>query len=284
VLTYEGFSGVQYLSPLAIPSAIPSMIEKGGLLGVDNPRDRGYIFHSKPFIILSAVAIVLVVIGITVGLSVTLNSKKDEHNGIDRVPIGASKIEGTDVYTQGTGDSVVVVLPDINGLSVNVMAIATFFSEGRFTAIVIDYFNGNPKVRPPANVSLLYATNVITNLYQRGYKSIQVQGYCYGGRVGVSLCSAHNLTKTCVVAHPSSLTNDDAQLIVQPMFFEIPSSDNGFNATYMAPFYNTTLQQRGIPAEFKIYPNTTHGFAVSGTNEQKQICMQDSLNWFLNHK
>jgi len=256
--------------------------EKGGLLGVEIPRgERGYLFHSKLFIILSAVVIVFVVIGVTVGLSVALN-KKDEKK-VDRIPTGLSNIEGTDVYAVGSADDVIVILPDINGLSEDVQGIASYFSEGGFTAIVIDYFNGNISVRPPANVSLNYSVNVINNLYRRGYKSIQAQGYCYGGRVGVSLCSQKNLTKTCVVAHPSSLTQDDASLIIKPMFFEMPSTD-GFNA--LAPYFNSTLRERGIRAEFKIYPNTTHGFAVNGAINpaQKQICMQDSLSWFKDNK
>ena len=126
----------------------------------------------------------------------------------------------------------------------------------------------------------------------------------------MSLCSQLNLTKTCVVAHPSryilitlltslclppltsfscfliygylfSLTNDDASLIIKPMFFEMPSNDT-FNALapylYISPlpsllllfsissllfslhflmkerYFNTTLQTRGIRAEFKMYP------------------------------
>lgn len=54
-------------------------------------------------------------------------------------------------------------------------------SKGGFTAILIDYFNGNISVRPPANVSLYYSQSVINELHKRGYTNIQAQGYCYGG-------------------------------------------------------------------------------------------------------
>lgn len=50
-----------------------------------------------------------------------------------------------------------------------------------FTSILIDYFNGNISNRPAASVALSYSVSIINNLHKRGYKSIQAQGYCYGG-------------------------------------------------------------------------------------------------------
>jgi len=226
------------------------------------------------------------IVGIVIGIYVTVMMTRDDSKEINRVPTGLSKLAGTDVWTVGAWNNVVLVLPDINGLSDNAKGIATYFSnEGNFTTIIVDYFNGNISNRPAANVSLFYTTNVITELYKRGYTNIQAQGYCYGGRVGVSLSSMPDMIKTCVVAHPSSLNGNDPNLIIKPMFFELASSDNGFNMS-MTTLFNTTLLSRGITAEFKIYPNTTHGFAVSNTTNpvQKQIALQDSLNWFLANK
>jgi len=198
----------------------------------------------------------------------------------NRVTVGASVIEGTYVWTAGTADSVIVLLPDINGNSPQAQVLAQNMSEADFTVIIIDYFNGNISNRPPTNVSLSYSLNVIKELYSRGYTDIQAQGYCYGGRVGVSLASMNDTVRTCVVAHPASLTNDDASLIIRPMFFEMPSNDT-FNS--LAPYFNTTLSLRGITATFKTYPNSTHGFAVSDTINpvQKTVALQDSINWFV---
>lgn len=49
------------------------------------------------------------------------------------------------------------------------------------------------------------------------------------GRVGASLCSMTDLVRTCVVAHPSSLVQNDANLIIKPMFFELASNDTGID-------------------------------------------------------
>jgi len=205
---------------------------------------------------------------------------------IDKLPPGSYKVTGTDVYVTGTADPVIVLLPDINGMSVQVKKIADFFAQGGFTAIVIDYFNGDPRNasdpdwnnRHPANLSLALAHGVISDLHRRGYLSIQAQGYCYGGRIGVSL-SFNNTIRSGAVAHPSSLVAGDALLISKPFFFEMPSTDT-FNS--LAPYFNQTLQERKIPSQFKTYPNTTHGFAVSDTINptQKAIAMEDSLKWF----
>jgi len=248
------------------------------------------LFRHKVITISMGLIVGLVCVGVVVGLSFSMNTTNTENgnvetkgflrNTINRVPEGQSVIEGTQVWTVGTDDSVIVILPDINGNSPDAQGIARNFSQGGFTAIIIDYFNGNISFRPAANVSLFYSTNVIKNLYSRGYTDIQAQGYCYGGRVGVSLASMNNTIRTCVVAHPSSLTNDDASLIIQPMFFEMPSNDTFTNT--LATYFNTTLLARGMKSVFKTYPNTTHGFAVSSTSNpaQKAIALQDSINWF----
>jgi len=212
---------------------------------------------------------------------------------INHIPTGSYKIGGTDVYVVGTSDSVILIMPDIYRMSVEVKQIADFYSQGGFTVVVVDYFNGDPRTnvsdptwnnRHPANLSLALASSVIGELSSRGYSNLQVQGYCYGGRIGVSLSFANSIAimRSVVVAHPSSLVNSDATLIATPIFFVMPASDN-FNS--MAPYFNTTLNTRGISSMFKIYPNTTHGFAVSVTNNpvQKQIAMNDSLSWFHKH-
>jgi len=245
---------------------------------------------------LAAVGLVLVVTAIAYTASTSDADIDNEDMGpghqthIDRVPPGSYKLTGTDVYCSGDADPLIVLLPDINGMSTEVKAIADFYAKGGFTAVVIDYFNGDPRNisdptwndRHPANKSLALAVSVVEDLLQRGYRSIQAQGYCYGGRTGVSLAST-KLVRGAVVAHPSSLVKDDASLVIQPMFFVMPAIDT-FNA--LAPFFNETLASRGIPAEFKIYPNSTHGFAVSSTTNpfQKARAMNDSLSWFHEHK
>jgi len=203
---------------------------------------------------------------------------------------GYCKIAGTDCYVAGGDAHLIVLLPDIFGMSSQAVSLATSFAQGGFTVILIDYFNGDvPKntsdtdwfARHPANLSLA-ATNAVLAEIAQGYTSIQAQGYCYGGRIGVSL-SFNNTVKSVVVAHPSLLVANDSLWISQPIFFEQAETDT-FNA--IAPYFQTTLNERGIPNQFKIYPNTSHGFAVSDTINptQKAIALQDSLKWFQDHK
>jgi len=229
------------------------------------------------------------VVATIIVVSVVIFRRADE---IDKLIPGSYKVSGVDVYVVGTADNVILIMPDIYGMSVEVKQIADFYSSGDFTVVVVDYFNGDPRTnvsdptwndRHPANKSLALANDVIANVKARGYINLQVQGYCYGGRTGVSLTFVNNTTpphiRSAVVAHPANLNQADASLILTPIFFVMPAVD-GFNS--LAPYFNTTLTQRKIYSEFKIYPNTTHGFAVSATSNpvQKQIALKDSLTWF----
>jgi dienelactone hydrolase len=253
----------------------------------------GYSRPSKQFLhtrnlIMGAAAIVAVIIII---VCVAVFAGANEPAVIEPLQPGSYKIAGTDVYVTGNSAPVIFIMPDIYGMSVEAKQVADFYAKGGFTVVLVDYFNGDPRTnmsdpdwnnRHPANLSLALANGVIAEVKRKGYSDMQVQGYCYGGRVGVSLIFQGTTMRSAVVAHPSSLVPADASAIMAPIFFVMPAVDN-FNG--MSQQFNTTLMERNIPAQFKIYPNTTHGFAVSATinPEQKQIAMQDSLNWFQAH-
>jgi len=222
------------------------------------------------------------------------NDHNTNHNEIDRLPVGLYKIADTDCYVVGDTDDIIFIMPDIYGMSEDVKKIANFYANGGFTTVVVDYFNGDPRtnrsdpswnIRHPANLSLALANGVIGDTIKRGYRNFQVQGYCYGGRIGVSLTFKNKAfqLRAAVVAHPSSLVSSDADLIDVPISFVMPEVDT-FNS--LAPYFNQTLTARHIPSLFKIYPNTTHGFAASSTQNpvQQKIAMQDSLKWFKQHQ
>jgi len=206
------------------------------------------------------------------------------------LPPGSYKIAGTDVYVTGSSGSVLFIMPDAYGMTVEVKQIADYYaSKGGFVVVVVDYFNGDPRNasdpgwgnRHPANQSLALASAVIADVRRRGYSEFQLQGYCWGGRVSVSLTFANNsaLPQSVVVAHPSSLVQADANQIMIPISFVQPENDPGFND--IASYFNTTLIDRHITSQFKIYPGTYHGFAVNNNNTvQKKIAMDDSLVWF----
>jgi len=235
-------------------------------------------------ILIVGVILVLVVI-VIVGVFLAERGK----DKIDRLPVGTYTIAGTDVYVVGLSDPVILIMPDINGMSANAKQIADYYAQGGFTVVLVDYFNGDPRTnasdptwndRHPANLSLALTNGVIADIKSRGYSNFHVQGYCYGGRIAVSLTFAKSIVslQSVTVAHPSNLVNEDASMITTPIFFVMPAVD-GFNN--LAPYFKTTLDDRKIVSLFKTYPNTTHGFAVSGTNpEQKQIAMKDSIDWF----
>lgn len=193
----------------------------------------------------------------------------------------------------------ILLLPDIFGAGDDVKGIAQYYARFGFTAVVLDYFNGDPYdgqedlnewlKRHPTALTTRYVLRSVGALRAQGYTSIQVMGYCYGGKSSVVLASMREIgaggVQSVVVAHPSFLTTEEANWIERPMFFVMPSTDGFTQDLY--PHWQRVLASRRIAAQFRVYPNTTHGFTVKATTpaqwEQKAQVLQDTLQWFLMH-
>jgi len=216
---------------------------------------------------------------------------------IDRFPIGWMNISGSAVLIAGTGDSVILLLPDVFGPTSDVIGVGMQYAAAGFTVLMIDEYDGQPwngqgsvdiwKSYHPFTAIMLKVGLIIAEVQRRGYTSIQSQGYCYGGRVSILLAGSPAV-KSAVAAHPSDLIPMDATLMTQPTFFVVPAVDPPFS-TADVPLFNTTLNARGIEHLFIIYPNTTHGFATRGgtnpiANEMKQKAINDSIAWFSKHQ
>lgn len=218
-------------------------------------------------------------------------------------PLPSSTTEGelpVPYYRYGnSANHLILLLPDIFGAGDDVRGIAQFYAQFGFTAVVLDYFKGDPYdghedlsgwlARHPTELTTRYVLASVQALREQGYTSIQIMGYCYGGKSSIALASLHEIAlsgvQSVAVAHPSFLTAEEADWIQRPMFFVMPSTDTFTQTLYL--HWQRVLTARRIPAQFRIYPGTSHGFAVKATTpaqwEQKAQVLQDTLQWFLMH-
>jgi len=96
---------------------------------------------------------------------------------------------------------------------------------------------------------------------------------------------------SAVLAHAGGVTVSIVQNISVPISFVMPQNDNGFNLPSSS--YLDTLRVKNREAQFKVYPNTTHGFAVIanlanpvyGINSvaSKTKAFLDTVNWLNAH-
>jgi len=206
-------------------------------------------------------------------------------------PIGVAganqTIAGITTYVTGTATTALVIATDIFGMGDDVTLIADTYAAAGYTVFMPDLFDGNINNRNITRSIIIASTVTQTVIKMNKYRSIQSQGYCYGGKV-VAALNEQALVASSVSAHGSGLNYSlDATTMVAPIFFVQPEVDPGFNN--QAAQFDAILNSRHIPHVFKIYPNTTHGFAVASnrapiSEQMKQEALQDSIAFFNSHK
>ena len=199
-------------------------------------------------------------------------------------------------YVFGSGSPALLFLQDINGVRGPSLQVASWYAASGFTVYYVDYFDGGTRnasnpMHSTANATARVMTALAVLRQQSPSIAIQAVGYCYGGGVGVLLLQSTNQTvsvDSAVFAHASGLTNATVSGIQRPVSFVMPQSDPGFNNA--APGYMAITLRNGVEAEYKTYPNTTHGFAISVNNANPyQVAMQlrayqDTAAWLLTHQ
>jgi len=225
-----------------------------------------------------------------------------------------------------TKDKAVVVLSDVFGLALpNPKIIADSIAERTgFDVWVLDLFNGNPPLAPGSLDSVsprragekvglwkqigLYLT-VFAHIFgfiaarpsvvdprttefltkikaERGYKSIGIVGYCFGGSICIRIAQ-HDAVSSMVIAHPSQPTLTDIAAINKPVSWICAEDDPMFPQKLRleaeAHFKSRTPQ---VPFEFVEYPGTVHGFAARPAREHplavegQEKALEQTVKWF----
>ncbi|CAF3724486.1 unnamed protein product [Rotaria sp. Silwood1] len=210
-------------------------------------------------------------------------------------------LAGIATYKTGQGKSAIVIFTDIFGFSfINIRKIADIYAQGTQTTVLVpDLFNGDPmnpnepnlfdklpawlQKHPPTDACTM-ADKVISTI-KRYYDSIQVVGFCYGGKIVIHLMThpeLSSLVKAAVVAHPSWLVKEEANQIKRSILFQCAETDQRFTPDIREHF-EKELTRTGL-GKFIHYPGTTHGFVVrpDGTpqvEKQKNKAIADAIEY-----
>jgi len=236
---------------------------------------------------------------------------------------GAYFIKGSN--QEATADKAVVVFTDSFGLAVtNPKIVADTIAERTgFDVWVPDLFNGQPPVapgtldygprRPGEKVGFwkmfkFYLTG-LTHIFgfiaarpavvdprtkefltkikaERGYKSIGVVGYCFGGALSIRVAQFDAIASV-VIAHPACPSLEDIKAINKPVSWICAEDDFYFSKEFRlqaeAHFKSRTPE---LQYEFVDYPGTVHGFACRPAMEQplsvegQEKALEQTVKWF----
>ncbi|CAF2727166.1 unnamed protein product [Rotaria sp. Silwood2] len=206
------------------------------------------------------------------------------------------------VYKTGQGKSAIVLFTDIFGYKfINTQKLADrFANDTGATVLIPDYFHGDPmdpnipnyrdllpdwRKRHPASEACEIADKLISTI-KGHYESIQVIGFCYGGKVVVYLIAHPELSSTvkaAIVGHPSMLVKEEATQIRRPVLFLCAETDHLFTPD-IEEYFEKELTENGLGTFLK-YPGTVHGFVVRPdgspqVNQQSEKAIQDAIEYF----
>ncbi|CAF1078452.1 unnamed protein product [Rotaria sp. Silwood1] len=210
-------------------------------------------------------------------------------------------LAGIATYKTGRGQSTIIIFTDIFGFSfINIRKIADTYAQGLQTTVIVpDMFNGdsmNPKEpnlfdklpawlnKHPSTDACSVADKIISTI-KGHYDSIQVVGFCYGGKIVIHLITHPELSssvKAAVVAHPSFLVKEEAKQIKRPILFQCAEIDERFTPDIREHFQKE-LTQSGL-GKFIDYPGTSHGFVVrpdgsQQVEKQKNKAIADAIEY-----
>jgi len=185
--------------------------------------------------------------------------------------------------------SAIIISTDIFGHTlVNNQHIADSFANCGFLTVVPDYFSGDvapegilngtatfdfgawmQKHNPSTKLPIVH--KVMNALKEKeGIQKIGAIGFCYGAKIVISLAGDKKID-AAAVAHPSLLEiPGDIEKIQTPSLWLCAEIDQAF-PEQSREATKKILKDRGMKADFKFYPGTTHGFAVRGNEKDEKV-------------
>ncbi|KAN0060988.1 hypothetical protein ACQY0O_006722 [Thecaphora frezii] len=224
-----------------------------------------------------------------------------------------TKLADRDVYVTGDENSSVAILivPDIFGWKLNnVRCLADKYAKGVGARVYVpDFFDGeavdtaimdDPERREkfdlmgfigkhnPREASWPKVEAVLSAIRstQKSVKKVGAIGFCWGGPSVLYLGSTRAKSErvdAIAFAHPSLVEVSDFETIDAPAVFLCAEHDQIFPDEKRIAAIDVTKEltkEKGTFVKWVYYPNTTHGFASRGDEEDAYTarCMQDATN------
>jgi dienelactone hydrolase len=201
----------------------------------------------------------------------------DTYAGVEAYIAGANKeraiLFATDIFghrflnNQKCADDFAADFTDVIPKSLNDAADS---NDPNFVAKLGEWF-----ARNPASNATNICRTVLTQML-KDFKSLQIVGFCYGGRMVADLIPSVKSLKAGVFFHPSMLKPEDAPLLKAagtPLYFACAETDQAFHPPLRAVYEDELKGANGI---FKEYPGTQHGFGIRPSGEQAQKSCEEA--------
>ncbi|KAK2867903.1 hypothetical protein FQN49_003358 [Arthroderma sp. PD_2] len=218
------------------------------------------------------------------------------------------KIGDTDIYFAHPKESnknagkAVLILTDVNGISLNAQLIADYFAARGYLTVMPDLFRGDcltPGTLGPGSKFDLYgwlakhSTDAVDPIVEatvkllreeHGIEKIGGVGYCFGGKY-VCRFLKDNKIDVAYAGHPSFISREELSAIQGPFSISAAEVDEVFTAP-LRHESEEILATVGQPYQITLYGGVSHGFAVRGDLSKpnimfaKEQALAQALAWF----
>ncbi|KAF6260845.1 Alpha/Beta hydrolase protein [Scenedesmus sp. NREL 46B-D3] len=145
--------------------------------------------------------------------------------------------------------------------------------------------------RHPVQHAISVVTAAAAELRQQhGMHKVGLQGYCYGGKVGVMMAAKPQCVDAVCSAHPGLIKiPEDIQAVQVPLQFICAASDAQFPEKTRTAAQQLLQEKSPGLGRFILYPGTKHGFAVRGSkadpavNAAREDALRQGLSFFKQH-
>jgi len=220
---------------------------------------------------------------------------------------GIVTFAGVDAYIsrpKTKASAAIVILTDVFGPTlIQTQEISNSLADEGFLVVVPDLFNHDSlpsnttdfspnnlflgewrKRHFPSDMKLPIAVSTIQEIREKELiQKIGCIGYCYGGKISI-LLGGTDYVNTYIAAHPSTpKIPEELEAIKHNGFFICAETDNTFGEAIRKQAEEILSKKSNVKSSFKLYPGTTHGFAVRPTEQTKQAqqeALQDTINFF----
>ncbi|KAL2621600.1 hypothetical protein R1flu_001805 [Riccia fluitans] len=221
-----------------------------------------------------------------------------------------STFAGLDAYVNpgpANATSAVVFISDVFGYDPPLLRkLADRIAANGYFAVVPDVFHGDPFVaadpkNPMASVPAWVARHDPTELTdvkavikqlrkQEGIEKIGVCGFCWGGKMAITLANeSEPLIQTAVLCHPSLVNHEEVRSIKVPTQFLLSEIDIYVPPEKAAEFKDILTSRPEVESFLKVFPGMKHGWCIRyDVNVPEEVksaheAHDDMLEWFSKH-
>lgn len=205
--------------------------------------------------------------------------------GIEEQVVGITTYVARSPAGVAANGHLIFYFPDVWGLSNNAKLLMDGFAAAGYTALGMDYFQGDPisKYRkthsdppPPGfdhaawrNKHVAFATanvpiwaEAATKAYGTPGTRCACVGYCFGAPYVTSLL-ATDAVSAGAFAHPTLLKEENIRAVKKPLFLSCAEHDHAFPTESRRKAVDI-LQETQVPYHLQLFYNVKHGFAARG--------------------